>query len=155
MRRNRHSRRVRTFIVAVALVATGLTVVADSPGHAADIMVYKAPGCGCCDAWADHLRINGFTVTVHEQDNLDAVKALLDVPAALHGCHTATIGGYVIEGHVPANDIRRLLSERPHAVGLAVPGMPVGSPGMEQEGLQDSYDVILFNHDGYSLFKGY
>jgi len=114
--------RRRTFLgitVAAALVAaraTAATMVVD---------VYKSPTCGCCGKWVEHLRTNGFAVTVNEIDNVDAFRTRAGVPAALASCHTARVDGYVVEGHVPAADIRKLLAERPKALGLAVPGMPI------------------------------
>lgn len=107
------------------------------------VTVYKTAGCGCCGAWVEHLQAAGFQTQVHDVADLAAVKARLGVPRALGSCHTATVGGYVIEGHVPAADIRRLLAQRPAATGLAVPGMPVGSPGMEQGEARDPYRVLL------------
>lgn len=105
--------------------------------------VYRKPSCGCCHKWVDHLTAAGFAVTVKDMANFNAIKAELGVPAELASCHTAEIGGYVIEGHVPAGAIKRLLAERPTGRGLAVPGMPIGSPGMEG-GTPEVYDVILF-----------
>jgi hypothetical protein len=112
-----------------------------------DLTVYKDPTCGCCTRWAQHVRQAGFLVTERETTDLDAVKAAMGVPAALASCHTARIGRYVIEGHVPADLIARLLRERPDARGLAVPGMPVGSPGMEG-GRPERYDVLLIDRAG-------
>lgn len=115
---------------------------------AADAMVvYRDPSCGCCGAWIAYARAHGYTVTVHEDQPMNAVKTREGIPAALASCHTAKIDGYVIEGHVPVEDIRRLLAERPDARGLAVPGMPMGSPGMEM-GVPERYDVLLIEHDG-------
>lgn len=117
--------------------------------------VYKDPACGCCGAWVDHLKANGFPVTVHETQTVSDQKKRLGVPEALASCHTAVIDGYVIEGHVPAADIKRLLAERPRASGLAVPGMPQGSPGMET-GKLDPYNVMLFDKAGKtSVYKTY
>ena len=109
--------------------------------------VYSDPSCGCCGAWVDYMRAQGYTVTVHQDQPMAAVKARLGVPPGAMSCHTALIDGYVIEGHVPVEDIRRLLAERPNARGLAAPGMPMGSPGMEG-GMKDKYDVIAFSTDG-------
>lgn len=117
------------------------------------VTVTKDPSCGCCGAWADHLRGAGYPVRIVETDDLDAVKARLGVPADLASCHTAEVGGYVVEGHVPAAALARLLAERPEATGLAVPGMPAGSPGMEVPGLApEAYDVILFGPSGQRTF---
>jgi hypothetical protein len=109
------------------------------------IVVNKDPSCGCCSDWIKHLRTAGFEPDVNELSDLATLKSRLAIPDALASCHTAQIDGYVIEGHVPASTIRRLLSERPQAIGLAVPGMPAGSPGMGVPGgLEKTYDVILF-----------
>lgn len=116
--------------------------------HAADtIEVWKDPGCGCCTKWVDHLKAAGFQVRAHDVNDMNAARAKNGVPQALGACHTARVGGYAIEGHVPATEIRRLLKERPAAAGLAVPGMPLGSPGMESDRTQP-YDVLLFNAEG-------
>lgn len=115
------------------------------------IEVYKSATCGCCEQWVDHLRANGFKVRTQNVPNTAAYRTKLGVPASLGSCHTGTIGGYVLEGHVPAADIKRLLAEKPKATGLAVPGMPMGSPGMEVSGEPaDAYDVLLFQADGKS-----
>ena len=120
------------------------------------VQVSKDPTCGCCEAWVEHLRGAGFAVDVAEIAQMSRVKARLGVPQALASCHTAEVGGYVIEGHVPAVEIKRLLAERPAARGLAVPGMPVGSPGMEVEGTEpDTYDVVLFGPGGQRTFARY
>lgn len=113
---------------------------------AAPIMtVHKDPTCGCCGAWVDHVTAAGYRTTVIETSNINALKASLGVPASLRSCHTAEIEGYVLEGHVPAQAIGRLLAERPRAKGLAVPGMLSGTPGMEVAGAApQTYDVMLF-----------
>jgi hypothetical protein len=112
------------------------------------IDVYKSPTCGCCNKWIDHLKANGLTVRSHDTDNVTQHKVRLGVPSAYGSCHTAEIGGYVVEGHVPARDIKRLLKEKPRARGLVVPAMPVGSPGMEEGNRRDPYDVFLVNRNG-------
>lgn len=129
----------------LALVAAGAAVpMAAARADALPAMaVFRDPTCGCCHKWVEHLTANGFAVTVHEASSMQAVKARFGVPADLAACHTGEIGGYVIEGHVPASAIKRLLAERPEGRGLAVPGMPAGSPGMEGD-LPEVYDVILF-----------
>nr|WP_244622939.1 DUF411 domain-containing protein [Microvirga brassicacearum] len=120
------------------------------------VMVTKDPSCGCCSAWADHLKQAGFPVEIVETSDINRVKTRLGVPQALESCHTGEVGGYVIEGHVPAASIKRLLAEKPQAVGLAVPGMPVGSPGMEVEGMEpDTYEVVLFGPSGQRIFARY
>lgn len=125
---------------AGADAATG----ADAAG---EMVVYRSPACGCCTAWVEHMREAGFQVRVEDRTNLAPVKAEMGVPADLSSCHTARVGGYVIEGHVPASDVRRLLAEEPDVKGLAVPGMPVGSPGMEGPN-PERYSVVAFGGEG-------
>ena len=131
-------------IAPLALVAAlGLAAPrasADEPG----VHVYKAPTCGCCTKWIEHLEANGFEVRATDVPDVNPVKQMNGVPMELASCHTALVGGYVIEGHVPAADIRRLLAEKPPVVGLAVPGMPIGSPGMEGP-RPERYRVIAFD----------
>jgi hypothetical protein len=133
--------------------AIGCGVVAALPAiaraDAASITVYKDPSCGCCTKWVEHLQAAGLRPAVHDRSDMDALKDSLGVPASLRSCHTAVAGKYVIEGHVPAADISRLLAAKPKGVvGLAVPGMPAGSPGMEIPGRGDAYDVVAFSADG-------
>lgn len=130
-------------ITSLALTALMLPALA----MASNAEVYRAPTCGCCEGWIQYLRSNGYTFTSHEDQPMAAIKARLGVPAGAASCHTALIGGYVIEGHVPVEDIRRLLAEQPAARGLAAPGMPMGSPGMEM-GTPMRYDVLLIARDG-------
>lgn len=119
------------------------------------IAVMKDPTCGCCEKWIAHLRQAGFTVTVTDGP-VTPLKIRLGVPRELSSCHTAQVGGYAIEGHVPASAIRRLLAEKPQGIGLAVPGMPAGSPGMEMEGMEPAtYEVVLFGPDSRSTFARY
>lgn len=118
--------------------------------------VYKDPNCGCCSNWVTHLRDNGFSVTEVEVDDISAYKEKYGVPANLGSCHTAIIDNYVIEGHVPAEDIMKLLKERPDITGLTVPGMPVGAPGMEMGDRKDPYDVMAISRDGSaSVYNSY
>ena len=113
------------------------------------ITVYKSATCGCCKLWVTHLKDNGFLTTAEDVDDLGAMKKKHGVPEALQSCHTALIDGYVVEGHVPADLIDRLLAERPQVVGIAVPGMPTGSPGMEVPGrAADRYQVMTFDRTG-------
>ena len=112
------------------------------------IQVWKAPTCGCCSEWIEHLKEAGYQVEFHDEMDMAAVKAQYGVPAELQSCHTAIIDGYLVEGHVPAQDIERLLTERPQVSGLAVPGMPIGSPGMEVGDRVDPYDVLTFDGNG-------
>lgn len=124
-------------------------VVVQSAEALPRMTVHKTPTCGCCGVWIDHVQKAGFTVDVHDMDDLGLVKERLGVPYAKGSCHTAEIGGYVIEGHVPAADIKRLLEEKPNARGLVLPGMPLGSPGMEvPEGRQQPFTVELIHRDG-------
>ena len=138
------------------LAALGLA--AAWPARAAtarSIEVFKSPTCGCCGDWVQHLQANGFAVTVRDVGNA-AARARLGIPARLGSCHTGEIAGYAIEGHVPAREIKRLLAEKPAAKGLAVPGMPIGSPGMEQGDRRDAYDVLLVHADGgTTVFAAY
>lgn len=113
------------------------------------ITVYKSPTCGCCSKWVSHLEANGFKVKAIDQNDMTSVKSKAGIPLQMGSCHTAFIDGYVIEGHVPATDIKRLLEEQPAVTGLTVPGMPMGSPGMEGP-RQDSYDVLTFTKTGES-----
>jgi hypothetical protein len=137
---------------------TGLAGVAVAgPLRAAEglpkVVVTKDPTCGCCSGWVEHLKQAGFPVEVVETSGINRVKTRLGVPSNLASCHTGEVAGYVIEGHVPATSIRRLLAEKPRAIGLAVPGMPVGSPGMEVEGMApETYEVILFGPGGQHTF---
>ncbi|MEK6805773.1 MAG: DUF411 domain-containing protein [Pseudomonadota bacterium] len=112
------------------------------------VEVWKSPTCQCCSKWVQHLRDNGFNINVHSETNLNPLKARLGVPPNLASCHTAQVGGYVVEGHVPAEDIRRLLTEKPAIKGIAVPGMPIGSPGMEVGDQKESFEVIAFQAAG-------
>lgn len=134
----------------IATTLAALTVPAAVAAAPVAVEVWKAPACGCCKDWIHHLESNGFRVKVHDIGNT-AARARLGIPLRLGSCHTAQVEGYAIEGHVPAREIRRLLSERPGAVGLAVPGMPIGSPGMDGPAYgsrKDPYDVLLVRKDG-------
>jgi hypothetical protein len=111
------------------------------------VTVYKSPTCGCCGEWEKHMVDNGFRVEPRIEKNISYIKRKYRVPYDLLSCHTAEVGGYAVEGHVPAADVKRLLRERPKAAGIAVPGMPIGSPGMEQ-GKPEPYDTIAFAVDG-------
>ena len=129
-----------------ALAAVRPVLAAAAP----EVELWKNRGCGCCSAWAQHLERAGFVIAaVHEVEDAAAVGAAAGVPADLAGCHTARVAGYVVEGHVPAAAVQRLLAERPAVLGLAVPGMPLGSPGMEVPGRPaEPFDVIAFAADG-------
>ncbi|RXF72940.1 DUF411 domain-containing protein [Hansschlegelia zhihuaiae] len=145
----------RTFIA----LAAGAALLLPRRAAAAPVMtVHKDPTCGCCEAWVEHIRAAGYEARVTEARAINAVKAKLGVPVGLRSCHTAEIDIYVIEGHVPAAAIARLLAQRPKVHGLAVPGMPVGSPGMEVEGREpETYDVLSFGEGEprtFMRFKG-
>ena len=138
--------------LGAALGGTMNAVLAAAPAVIAapalpPVEVWKSPTCGCCAKWVEHLEANGFKVQVRDHGNTAARKRA-GIAQALGSCHTALVGGYAIEGHVPAADILRLLKERPAAIGLAVPGMPIGSPGMEQGNQRDRYDVLLVARNG-------
>jgi hypothetical protein len=115
---------------------------------AVPITIYKSRTCGCCAKWVDHLKENGFRATVHDEEEMDRIKDQWKIPSAVRSCHTAKSEGYLIEGHVPAEDIHRLLADRPRVAGLAVPGMPPGSPGMAEPGEEGGYEVLAFQFDG-------
>ena len=144
---------------SVFALMSGMSVLAIGRGQASQarlITVHKDPNCGCCTGWAEHLAKAGFEVKTVDTTRLDAVKKRLGVPSDLAACHTAEVDGYVIEGHVPAPALKRFLNEKPKATGLAVPGMPIGSPGMEG-GAPETYTVIQFGPDGrreYMRFLG-
>lgn len=150
----RSNRKRRSFVaaaiiglVAVATVATYLLMPPAPKSAAADMVIYKHPQCGCCTNWTRYIEESGFDVAVRAETNSRERWTEHDVPPQLGSCHTAVIGGYIIEGHVPVEDIRRLLEERPDAVGLVLPGMPIGSPGMEGPN-PEAYEVLLLKHDG-------
>lgn len=125
----------------------GVTKVAAAATVETPITVYKSPTCGCCTKWEEHLREHGFRVESVAREDMPAVKQQHGVPQALQSCHTAVVGGYAVEGHVPADVIRKLLAERPKVKGIAVPGMPMGSPGMEGP-YKDDYEVYTFDETG-------
>ena len=140
----------RRELLLTMLAAVAVTRPAGVAAAPVAMEVWKAPTCGCCKDWIRHMQANGFRAQVHDEGNTDR-RASLGMPLRYASCHTALVGGYAIEGHVPARDIQRLLAERPSAVGLAVPGMPVGSPGMDGPAYgtrKDPYDVLLVRKDG-------
>jgi hypothetical protein len=144
-----HGRTLATIALALVAAPAATSRHQGAPVQQPEITVYKDPQCGCCARWAEHLRAGGFRVVVRDTSDVSAVKRRLGVPDRLASCHTGVVAGYVVEGHVPADLVRRLLRERPRASGLAVPGMPMGSPGMEGP-QSDRYDVILFDREGTS-----
>jgi hypothetical protein len=130
-------------------VGSGVNPIAQAAAAAQpELVVYKNESCGCCGLWVEHMRKAGFAAKVHNVDNMSPVKERVGVPYSMGSCHTAEVGGYFIEGHVPAAEVLRLLKEKPQAKGLTVPAMPIGSPGMEQGNMQQPYEVHLVNKDG-------
>jgi hypothetical protein len=148
----------RRLVAAIAVAAIAGPVSARVAAAEARVEVWKSPDCGCCADWVEHLKQAGFGVTIHDVGNA-AARQRLGMPSRYGSCHTAQVGGYVLEGHVPASEVARLLAEKPAALGLAVPGMPVGSPGMDGAiygGRKDPYDVLLVLRDGGSrVFRSY
>jgi hypothetical protein len=141
----------RRLLLAGSLVAlSACTRKSESASTAPDLVtVWKNESCGCCKLWVRHLEEAGFATQVHDVDNMGPTKERVGIPVGMGSCHTGEVGGYFVEGHVPAEDLKRLLRERPDAKGLTVPGMPVGSPGMEQpSGQVQPYDVLLVAKDG-------
>ncbi len=142
---NRKSPQWRRKLVRGALLAAAVAV--NSAWAAETLTVYKSPTCGCCSEWAQHMKKNGFDVQVREVPDILPYERKFGVPQSMSSCHIATVGGYVVEGHVPAADVKRLLRERPKVVGVSAPGMPQGSPGMEQ-GRTERYETMLFDASG-------
>jgi hypothetical protein len=132
-------------LFSLAFIDTGCT---KSEAGTPEVIVYKSPTCGCCGKWVDHMREAGFEVTTTDVDDVTPIKRKYGLPPGLGSCHTAVVGGYVVEGHVPAEEVKRLLEEQPDVAGIAVPGMPIGSPGMEQGDRVDSYEIVTFDKDG-------
>lgn len=139
-----------------ALLLISFVLLAACSQPEVEMVVYKSPTCGCCNKWITHLEQNGFKVIAKDMQDVTPVKVQNGLTPQLASCHTALVDGYVVEGHVPASDIKRLLKERPAVRGLSVPGMPVGSPGMEQGDRKDPYNVVTFNDKGEtSIFSSY
>ena len=134
--------------------AAALAALPALPAFAAlagpEVQVFKSPSCGCCGSWVEHMRAAGFSVRVTEVNDTTAARKRLGLPDRYGSCHTATVGGYVLEGHVPAAEVKRLLSSKPKAIGLAVPGMPPSAPGMDVPGRKDPYEVLLVDVSGQS-----
>ena len=141
----------RAFLSGAAALGLGLLAPAQAQ-RAPALTVYMSPSCGCCGGWVRHVRENGFRVERRDLADVTPMKRQLGIPQALWSCHTALVDGYAVEGHVPAADIKRLLRERPKAIGLAAPGMPVGSPGMEQ-GAPQPYSTVLFDSHSSRVFE--
>ena len=138
-------------LASAVVLAFGIAFGPPAAADAVQVQVYKSPTCGCCNKWIEHLESNGFSVRATDVPDLAPIKAENGLPPRLASCHTAIVEGYLVEGHVPAEDIRRLLRERPKVSGLAVPGMPIGSPGMEGPN-PERYQVLSFGPEGVSLF---
>jgi hypothetical protein len=134
----------KTILTSLAAVAMFVGTAA----YAATMTVYKSPSCGCCAKWVEHVEKHGFEVKVVPATDMMAVKKKVGVPDALMSCHTTIVGGYVVEGHVPAADIKRLLAQKPKAKGIAVAGMPMGSPGMEHGNHREPYATMLIGTNG-------
>lgn len=144
----------------IRMTALGVTLAASTPLTAMaaptrKMDVYKSPYCGCCSDWITHMEAAGFNTRAIDVDDLDPIKERYGVHPYLQSCHTAVVGGYIIEGHVPAREVIRLLDMQPKALGLAVPGMPIGSPGMEQGNHREPFDVILFTAKSGRVFARY
>lgn len=133
--------------LAAGVALTGIAVTAQQQAPPPTVVVYRSPSCGCCLKWVGHLEANGFKVEVQSKETMTSIKRQHGVPEALQSCHTALVGSYVIEGHVPAADVKKLLATKPAVKGLAVPGMPIGSPGMEG-GTPQKYDTVAFSANG-------
>jgi len=144
----RHSYgQLTAWLLAGFALAIGGILISQKPSKAGDLVIYKSPTCGCCNKWVSHLKDNGYSVEVRNQRNIGPIKAELGVPRHLSSCHTAKVDGYVVEGHVPSDLVSRMLDEKPNIKGLAVPGMPMGSPGMEGR-RKDAYDILAFQKSG-------
>ncbi|MFN9507199.1 MAG: DUF411 domain-containing protein [Rubrivivax sp.] len=146
----------RAALAALAAAAAALSLPVEAKQALPPVQVFKNPSCGCCAAWVDHLKAAGFAVNVTEVDDTSVARRRYGLPDRFGSCHTAVVGGYVVEGHVPATDVKKLLAMKPIAIGLAVPGMPVGSPGMEMGSRKDPYQVLLIAKDGRErVFSAY
>jgi hypothetical protein len=139
-------------IAAIAIAALGIGAAAQPKpvSSRTPIVVYKTPTCGCCALWVEHMRQNGFQPEVHDVSaaQVRAVSQAAGLKDEGTSCHTAKVGSYIVEGHVPASDVQRMLKDKPAIAGIAAPGMPMGSPGMEQGGAKEAYDVVAFTKDG-------
>lgn len=133
--------------IRAAVLFALLTPAAWATAAMPTVEVYKSPTCGCCGKWVEHMKANGFKVVTHETNDVTPHKQRLGVPVGMGSCHTAEVGGYLIEGHVPAADVKRLLAEKPKAKGLVSPGMPQSAPGMDMPGKQP-YEIFLVRQDG-------
>jgi hypothetical protein len=146
---NKLSRTIISGLMTMTIMAISSLALADEKGSP-EINVYKSPTCGCCERWIEHLQDNGFRVKAHNLDNMYELKQANGITSETASCHTALIENYVVEGHVPADVIKKLLAERPDVKGIAVPGMPLGSPGMESN-IEQPYDILTFDAQGNVL----
>ena len=150
--------KVLNIFLAIGLLVFNASIKAETieAGKPVDIVVYRSPTCNCCGKWLEHLKKNNFNVKDIVTDDVQAIKDKYGVSKEMASCHTAIVEGYVIEGHVPANDIMKLLKTKPKIVGIAVPGMPSGTPGMEMGNRKDAYNVMSFDKENhYEIFNSY
>jgi hypothetical protein len=146
----------RHLLSALAAAVPAFSIPAFAAPTLPEVEVFRSPSCGCCGAWVEHIKAAGFSVKVTQVTDTTAARKRLGMPDTYGSCHTATVGGYLLEGHVPASEVKRLLAAKPNAVGLAVPGMPPSSPGMDVPGRKDRYDVLLVTKQGgHSVFASY
>lgn len=146
----------RDALSAIAALSAAAAAPAMAKPSQPEVQVFKSADCGCCGAWVDHMRAAGFPVAVTNVDDTPAARKRLGMPDKFGACHTATVAGYVVEGHVPADEVKRMLALKPQAVGLAVPSMPPGSPGMEVGNRKDPYQVFLIDKSGHeTVFASY
>jgi len=146
----------RTVLTSLATIAATLSLPITAKESLPAVQVFKNPSCGCCGAWVDHMKAAGFAVSVTEVDDTSVARSRHGLPDKFGSCHTAVVAGYVVEGHVPANDVKKLLAMKPLAIGLSVPGMPVGSPGMEMGSRKNPYQVLLVDKQGRErVFSSY
>ena len=138
----------RRTMMGIALAAIPAAACSKPAKAMPTVQVYKSPGCGCCGAWVESLRASGFKTVTQDMDDVSAIAAGAGVPEDLRSCHTALVDGYFIEGHVPPADLRKLLATRPAARGIVVPGMPLGSPGMEQGGKSEAFETLIVDRQG-------
>lgn len=140
-------------LVSLVAVVTSSWAATETP---VDVTVHRSPTCSCCEKWVAHMKANNFNVTDIVTDDMQSVKNKFGVSAEMASCHTAIVNGYVVEGHVPANDIKQLLKTKPSVVGISVPGMPTGTPGMEMGDKKDAYDVVSFDEKNQAkVFNSY
>jgi hypothetical protein len=146
--RKRSLLRLGGLAIVATITAASAPATRQTSSTAVEVIVFKSPTCGCCKEWVAHLRKHAFTVVSRDTSDVSSVKRTAQVPSNLHSCHTAFVNGYVVEGHVPAEDIQRMLKDKPRIAGIAVAGMPAGSPGMEVGSRKDPYNVVAFKRDG-------